>query len=222
LLAEKKVKEGDFKEALHLSKYFLDTLICDEDIYSCITEVPEVLLNTNHWTMKFLAALLHLYANNYQEASCAIDEVLSEHHCLEALYLKSRALTKLELYAEADKVNVMIGDEFDLGKPDIKSLYMIAMLNETHIGDPGLNLMKYLVIEKPEYNNGVLVLRGLIKKYGLALHEEQECELVNMFNSDVNDDTFLALLKKCRKEDSKSIGILIKAIKKLEINEELS
>lgn len=221
LLVDKKVKEGDFREAWHQSKLFLDTLICDDGIYGCITEVPEVLRNPEHWTLKFLAALLHLYAGQYQQSLDLIDEVLSEHHCLDALYLKSRALAKLELYAEADEVNAMIGDKLDLEKPDVKSLYMIAVLNETYIGDPGLNLMKHLVMEKPEYNNGVLVLRGLVKKYGLLLQEEEECELVAVFNSDADDEAFMTLLKKCRNNAPKSIGILMKAIKKMEVNEEI-
>lgn len=48
----------------------------------------------------------------------------------------------LERYQEADEVNVQIGDIFDMSTPDAKVLYQIAMLNELHVGDPGLNLMQ--------------------------------------------------------------------------------
>ena len=221
LLVEKKVKEGDLKEALHQAKLFLDTLICDENLYGCVSDCPESLLLSGHWTVKFLAAMLNLYAGDFQQSLELINEVLIEHHCQEALYVKSRALANLELYDEADDVNAVIGDGLDLERPDAKSLYMIAMLNETHIGDPGLNLMKHLVLARPEYNNGVVALRTLTKKYGLQLGGEQECELVGAFNSDVENEEFVELLKKCRAEAPKSVTYLMAAIKKLRVNDEI-
>ena len=34
--------------------------------------------------------------------------------------------------------------------PDAKVLYMIAILNETHIGEPGLDYMRKLIEAKPK------------------------------------------------------------------------
>ena len=51
-------------------------------------------------------------------------------------------------YDEADAVNVLMGDVFDMSTPDVKVLYMIAMLNELHVGDNGQNLMQELMPTK--------------------------------------------------------------------------
>lgn len=76
-------------------------------------------------------------------------QIVLPHQCQEALYVKSRCLARLGRYEEADAVNVMMGDVFDMSTPDCKVLYMIAMLNELHIGDNGLNLMQELIKTKP-------------------------------------------------------------------------
>jgi hypothetical protein len=55
------------------------------------------------------------------------------------MYIKSRALAKLERYTEADETNCQLANVFEMATPDAKVLFMIAMLNEMHIGDPGLD-----------------------------------------------------------------------------------
>lgn len=110
-----------------------------------------------------------LYAGEYELALQYVDSVLAQHQCQEALYVKSRCLTKLERYTDADAVNVLMGDVFDMSTPDAKVLYSIAMLNELHIGDPGLNLMQELIKAKPKYDKGILSLRMLMKRKGLML-----------------------------------------------------
>ena len=135
ILVQKKAEAGDIKEAMQQTKRFLDTVICDEGLYGCIEEVPASLMEADHWAPKFLVALLSLYAGKYEQALAYADKVLSQHQCQEALYVKSRCLAKLERYEEADAVNVLMGDVFDMSTPDCKVLYMIAMLNELHIGD---------------------------------------------------------------------------------------
>lgn len=206
------------------AKRFLDILVCDEHLYGAIENVPESLLRSSHWAPKFIAALLNLYADKYEEALTLISEVLEGHQCAEALYIKSRALAKLERYAEADETNCQLANMFEMGTPDAKVLFMIAMLNEMHIGDPGLDLMRKLVETRPKYDLGILALRTLMQSHGLQLDKQSDnnCELVDLFNSDATEEEFLTQLKVCREKAPKAIAYLIHRIKKQEFNEEQS
>ena len=221
MLVHKKALAGDIKEAMQQAKRFLDTLVCDDALMGCIEEIPEELLSSSHWTSKFLAALLSLYAGQYEQTLEFADEVLGNHHCQEVLYIKSRALAMLERYQEADEVNMQIGDVFDMSTPDAKVLYQIAMLNELHIGDPGLNLMQKLVEAKPKYDKGIHAMRMLMKHKGLMLDYTKESELIEAYNSGMTEEEFDALLKECRTKAPKSVSYLIQRIKKQEFNEEL-
>ena len=139
MLIAKKAEAGDIKEAMQQAKRFLDVLICDEHLYGAIEEVPEYILHSSHWAPRFLAALLNLYSRRFEESLALIEDVLSQHQCPEALYIKSRALAKLERYKEADETNSQLANVFEMATPDAKVLFMVAMINEIHIGDPGLD-----------------------------------------------------------------------------------
>lgn len=211
-LVEKNVVEGDIEEALLQSGHLFNTLICDEGLYGSVKNVPSFLIHSDNWNVKLLAALLFLYSQDYKSVLNIINDVLLEHYCLDALYVKSRALAKLGKYAEADAVNEMIFDIFDRNHPDAKSLYMIAMINELYIGDPGLSIMKRLVSLKPEYNHGIISMRKLMRRHRLFLQGDADNELVEAFNGDA-EDTFKSLLLQCRKEAPKAVNALIKLIK---------
>lgn len=127
----------------------------------------------------------------------------------------------LEQYTEADEVNVLMGDVFDMATPDAKVLYMIAMLNELHIGDPGLNLMQKLVEAKPKYDRGIHAMRMLMKRKHIVLQSQQESELIEAFNSDMSESEFDSMLKEHRRKAPKAVGYLVQRIKKQEFNEEL-
>ena len=216
LLVQKKAEAGDIKEAMQQTKRFLDTVICDEDLFGCISEVPASLKEADHWAPRFLVALLSLYAGEYEQALQYVDSVLAQHQCQEALYVKSRCLTKLERYEEADAVNVLMGDVFDMSTPDAKVLYSIAMLNELHIGDPGLNLMQELIKARPKYDKGILSLRLLMKRKGLMLvkSSDEPRELVDDFNSDMTDEAFAQKLHGTREKAPKAVDYLLRLIKK--------
>ena len=216
LLVQKKAEAGDIKEAMQQTKRFLDTVICDEELFGCISEVPASLLKADHWAPKFLVALLNLYTGEYEQALAHVDSVLAQHQCQEALYVKSRCLAKLERYQEADAVNVLMGDVFDMSTPDAKVLYMIAMLNEMHIGDPGLNLMQELIKARPKYDKGILSLRYLMKRKGLSLVKASDDprELVDDFNSDISEEEFAQKLTAAREKAPKAVEYLLRLIKK--------
>ena len=218
-LVFKKTKLGDIKEAMLQAKRFLDTLISDDDLYGCINVTQEDLPNGDHWASNFLTALLCLYSCKYEQALLLAEKVLAAHKCQEALYVKSRALAKLERFKDADDVNVLLCEEFDMSTPDVKTLFMIAMLNELYIGDPGLKLMQKLVEAKPKYDNGILAMRELMKRHGLVLDSPQESELIEAFNSDMEEGDFISMLKECREKAPKAVSYLVKRIKMQEFDE---
>ena len=216
LLVQKKAQAGDIKEAMQQTKRFLDTVICDDELFGCVDEIPALLTEADHWAPKFLVALLSLYAGEYEQALECADRVLAQHQCQEALYVKSRCLVMMERFQEADAVNVLIGDGFDMSTPDAKVLYSIAMLNELHIGDPGLNLMQELIKARPKYNKGILSLRKLMKRKGLVLvkKSEEPRELVDDFNSDMPEEDFAKNLQFAREKAPKAVDYLLRLIKK--------
>ena len=216
LLVQKKAEAGDIKEAMQQAKRFLDTVVCDDGLYGCIDAIPEELMDANHWAPKFLVALLSLYAGQYEQALAFADSVLALHQCQEALYVKSRCLAMLKRYEEADAVNVLMGDVFDMSTPDAKVLYTVALLNELHIGDPGLNLMQHLVAVRPKYDRGILSLRFLMKRKGLVLvkKSDEPRELVDDFNSDMSEEVFAKKLQTAREKAPKAVDYLLRLIKK--------
>ena len=218
MLIQKKAADGDIKEAMQQAKRFLDTVICDDELFGCVDEVPASLMEADHWASRFLVALLSLYEGKYEQALLYVDSVLALHQCQEALYVKSRCLAKLERYEEADAVNVLMGDVFDMSTPDAKVLYSIAMLNELHIGDPGLNLMQHLIAARPKYDKGILSLRYLMKRKGLVLEKKSDetRELVDDFNSEKSEDEFALMLKTAREKAPKAVEYLLRLIKKQE------
>ena len=223
LLVQKKAEEGDIKEAMQQAKRFLETVISDEELFGVVGGVPATLMEADHWAPKFLAALLSLYAGEYEQALMYVDSVLAIHQCQEALYVKARSLAKLERYDEADAVNVLMGDVFDMAMPDAKVLYSIAMLNELHVGDNGLNLMQELIKARPKYNKGILSLRFLMKRKGLVLVKTNDDprELVDDFNADISEAEFAQKLVTAREKAPKAVEYLVRLIKKQVFSEEL-
>ena len=218
LLVQKKALDGDIKEAMQQTKRFLDTVIDDEELYGCIHEIPTELMQTDHWAPKFLVALLSLYAGEYEQALSYVDSVLGLHQCQEALYIKSRCLAKLKRYEEADAVNGILAESFDMSTPDTKVLYMIAMHNELHIGDPGLAYMQQLIAVKPKYDKAIVSLRFLMKRKELVLTTDSNHpqELVDDFNSDMSDEEFAERLSTSRTKAPKAIEKLRRLIKQQE------
>lgn len=221
LLVQKKVAEGDVNEGMQQSKRFLDTLICDEDLFGIVTKVPQTLNSFDEWTADYLLALLNLYSCNFTKALEYADRAIECHVCPEILFIKSRALAKMGRYMEADEVNSLLAEAFDMGTPDVKVLYMMAMVNELFVGDPGMEIMQKLVEARPKYDKGILSLRMLMQKNGVTLVKltDNNSELIDAFNSDITAEEFLDALKTARQSTPKAVSYLIRRIKSQEFNE---
>lgn len=212
-MIETRALKGDLRGALSITRKFLDTVICDEHLFGMVACVPEQLLQQANTSCLFLSALLLLYANRFEEALSKANQLLCDHPCKAALFIKARTLTKLGRFGEADEVNVLLGGDFDMTIPDAKVLYSIAMLNVTQIGDPGLRLMQKLVNAKSNYNQGILALRELMKLKGVILESPVSNDLIDCFNSDLSQVDFSCMLTKSREQNPKSVRPLLQIIK---------
>ncbi len=219
LLVHKNAATGDIKEAMQQTKRFLDTVICDEDLFGCISEVPASLMEADHWAPKFLVALLSLYAGKFEQALKYVEGVLVLHQCQEALYVKSRCLAKLGQYDEA---GAAIGDVLDKPIPDAKLFYMTGMLNELHLGKQGLKLIQHLIAVRPRYNRGIITLRDMMKQKGLLLVKtfDEPRELVDDFNSEMTNEDFFQKLVISRAESPKDVEYLLRMIRRQEFEGE--
>ena len=88
------------------------------------------------------------------------------------------------------------------------------MLNELHIGDPGLNLMQELIKARPKYNKGILSMRYLMKRKGVKLEASEPHELTDDFNSEMTEKEFAQKLQSTREKAPKAVGYLLMHIKK--------
>lgn len=218
-LIEKKVKEGDVDMASMFADDFFNTVICDEDLYGQITEVPQNLLNDGTWEANSLAAMMNLYAEKYEQALYYAEWAMRQTVSDNMKYVKSRALTKLERYEEADEIHAEFLEHIDLSMPEVKFMFSIAMLNELHTEDSGIELMQMLVKSRKKYNTSILAMRFLMKRRGMKLEvgDSMHPELVEMFNSDKSEEEFLEFLKSCRKDAPRAVSYLIRKIGEMEI-----
>ena len=218
LLVQKQAVAGNIREAMQQADRFLNTVIDDTELMDCLEEVPETLFVSEQWPSKFLIALLSLYSGDYEQGLQFIDGVLKEHACKQALFVKSRCLAQMERYKEADAVNELLGTDFDSSAPDVKVLFMVAVTNELHVNDPGLNLMRAVVDSRPKYDKAILTLRQLMKRRKIQLDKltDTSAALVDAFNGDSSQEEFARLLAEARNGRKKEVAYLLRRIKKQE------
>ena len=221
ILVQKKAEAGDIKEAMQLAKRFLDTVICDDDLFGSITQVPEMLKRANHWPSRFLVALLSLYKGDFEMALKYANSVLTQHQCVEALYVKSRALVQLGCYKEADEVIKQIEEMLDISDSDCKFLYSSAMLKEKYLGISGLMYMQVLIDARPKYNKAIISLRMLMKqrRFSLVKVSDKPQDLVDDFNSDMSDEEFAQKLSQAQKLAPRALIYLRRLIKRQEFRD---
>ena len=214
LLVKKRTEDGDIKGAMQQAKRMLDIMVSDEHLYGCVGEIPLVPGDSGHWAVSFLVSLLSLYANRYDEALEHVDQVLAVHQCMEAMFVKARCLTKMARCKEADETYALMGERGDCILNDAKVLYAAAMFNEQHTSDSGVLIAKQLVTVRPKYDKGILLLRSLMKKHGIALGAEKPNVLLDSFCSDMTDEEFGYVLRQSRSHSPKDVECLTKELQR--------
>ena len=111
------------------------------------------LLKDCSMTCSFLNALFCLYGHRYEEAIGYADMVLSRRQCLEALFMKGRALFELGRIDEAYDVNykiITISKESEEKKEIDKKLYLFEAKVNERIGNHNFAICEKLKKLCPE------------------------------------------------------------------------
>ena len=194
-----KTWNNDFRNAALIAKKMFDIMLDDNNLLG-LTEGMELLKDCS-MTCHFLNAVFCLYGNRYEEAIGYADMVLSRRICLEAMFIKARALYELGQYDEANNINYQmitaIVKSEDKRTTDKKQYLFEARLNE-HIGNSNIAICKRLIKLCPECIAAYTMLRnGALKedKFIEVGEEEENVSLILAFNdSNIDSETFEAML----------------------------
>ncbi len=214
-----KSKRGDYRNAALLAKKMFDVMLDDECLMG-ETEGVE-LLKDSSMTCNFLNAVLCLYGNRYEEAIGYVDLVLDRRTCLEAMFVKERAMYTLGRFDEAYDVDFQISMAANASDDkkciDKKQLLLEAKIN-TQIGNSNMSICKKLVKICPECLKAYEMLRAEALKNGKALETTDDGEnddneqLVVAFNDkEVPHEEFEQLLAEAEK-DGKAFARLVRRI----------
>ena len=198
-LAKNSIKKDEHSTACLLFRKMMNILISDDILMGACSDMP---LNMDKSQIAwFNNAIISLYGGKLEQAILYADMLIGVRPVYEAMYIKTRAMTRAGKYSEADQMNVDMGE---LLKPenggngyDLKFIYSFATVNET-IGDPCLGAYQRIVIERPNYLHGHRVFFEAMKKQNkkLMLAEGHELpELAILFNETTSADLFMEKLK---------------------------
>ena len=204
--AMEKMKAGDYRNAALLAKKMFDVMLDDKCLKGSTKDVP--LLKDCSMTCNFLNAVVCLYSDRLEEAIGYADMVLDRRPCLEAMFIKGKALQGLKLYDKAMGMAQMIriaGEaSIDRIVVDKKQYLFEAELN-AQLGISNIDTCKQLLKICPEYIPANMMLRREALELGLVIKqddddEDEENALITAFNdTTVSDDDFKAMLEKADK-----------------------
>ena len=217
-----KIKKGDYRNAALIAKRMFDVMLDDECLMGSTEGVS--LLKDCSMTCSFLNAVLCLYGNRYQEAIGYADLVLDRKACMEAMFIKARALYVLEQYEEAfemvAKIQEAAKNPDDPKATDMKQ-YLFEMRLNLKMDLPVLNEGKRLIKLCPQYVPTYVMMRTDTLKNGLSIEineEEKENPLVSAFNDEsVSDNDFEKMLADV---DMTSVAFKLFSIKVRKIEKE--
>ena len=193
-----KSRRGDYRNAALLAKKMFDVMLSDECLMGQTKGVE--LLKDSSMTCNFLNAVLCLYGNRYEEAIGYAELVLDRKTCLEAMFVKERALYELGRFDEAYDLDYQIimaaNDSDDKRGIDKKQLLLEAKINEK-IGNANMAICKQLIKICPECLTAYVMLRAEAQKNGKQVSVDEENEedeanfLLKAFNdAEMSDEAF--------------------------------
>jgi len=217
-LMKKKIHRNDLRNAALIAKKMFDIMLDDNCLKGMTKEMK--LLKDCSMTCNFLNAVICLYGNRYEEAIGYADMVLSRKACLEAMFIKGRALYELKRNDESyDVVYQIISiskDGEEKKAIDKKLLLFEARVNE-RMGNSILPISLQLIKLCPEYMGGYLMVRKEARRLDMHLtfsESDENMEFATAFeNVNVSDIDFCKMLSNTK--DRKSLSMLQRLINKL-------
>ena len=215
------VEKGDWKSAARYVSQMFNAMVSDEHMLNCLEHYNVPAPKVRNILVDYVYAALYLYSGKYEQAIYHADRVRFMRECNDVLFIKARALTLLGKFKEADEVNIDLVKALD-GEFDAKIYYEVALLNETQLEDPGLEIMQSVVSNRPEYENSILKLRFLIKKNGINLNipDDNDNELISLYNSGIPDGELKNRLKSFQLNNKESYKEFVKYISKYKFAEQ--
>ena len=195
-----KMKSCDYRNAALLAKKMFDVMLDDRCLKGLTKEVP--LLKDCSMTCNFLNAVICLYSDRLEEAIGYANMVLDRRPCVEAMFIKGKALQRLNRYEEAWEVAQQIrtaGEQSDDKITIDKKQYLFeAELNE-ELGNPNIDTCKQLLKLCPEYIHTYIMLRREVIKEEFVIEQDDEDEenpLISAFNDTaVSEGDFKEMLE---------------------------
>ena len=217
-LLKRKINKNDLRNAALIAKKMFDIMLDDACLKGMTKDMK--LLKDCSMTCNFLNAVICLYGNRYEEAIGYADMVLSRRICLEAMFIKGRALYELKRNDEAyDVVYQIISiskDGEEKKAIDKKLLLFEARVNE-RMGNSILAISQQLIKLCPEYIGGYLMVRNEARRLEMHLtfsESDENMEFATAFeNGNVSDEEFCKMLSKAK--DRKSLSMLQRLINQL-------
>ena len=147
--------------------------------------------------------------------------VLTRKQCLEAMFIKGRALYELGKYDEAYDVVcqiITISKEGEEKKAIDKKLLLFEARVYEKLGNPNLAISQRLLKLCPEYMESYIMLRKEARRLGLHLEFDEAEENMNLViafeNEALSDDDFRRMLiENSDKKDIKRLGMLVRKLK---------
>ena len=218
-----KIKKGEYRKAALIAKRMFDVMLDDECLTGLTEGVP--LLKDCSMTCNFLNAVLCLYGNRYQEAVGYANLVLDRKACMEAMFIKARALYVLEQYEEALEVVARIKETAknpdDPRSTDMKQYLFEMRLNQKmdlSVLDEGKHLIKLY----PQYVPTYVMMRTYAIKSGLTIPVDEEGEenpFVTAFNDESNSDSDFEKLLTDADKTSVNFRLFSRKARKIEMED---
>lgn len=213
-----KIMGGDYRNAALLAKKMFDVMLDDKCLKGMTKSIP--LLKDCSMTCNFLNAVVCLYSDRFEEAIGYADMVLDRRLCLEAMFIKGKALQELELFDKAMEMVQFIRlaeEESDERIVADKKQYLFEAKLNAQLGNNNINTCKQLLKLCPEYFSAYVMLRNEAMKKGLVIkhdEEEEENELISAFNNTtVSEEDFKAMLEQSDKNSQSFLYFAINAKK---------
>ena len=217
-----KMKTGDYRNAALIAKKMFDVMFDDECLKDLTKNVP--LLKDCSMTCNFLNAVVCLYGERLEEAIGYADMVLDRRACLEAMFIKGKALQGLNRYEEAMEVAQLIRKTCEESEDKIfidKKQYLFELELNIQLAHPNIETCKHLVKLVPSYIPAYLLMRKEALANNLIIEMDEDDEdnlLVSAFNdATISNDDFETMLNETERA-SLTFRVFSRKVRKINLS----